>query len=213
MPSGALMKAMLVASGQKMLGTFTGGAPANLAAQPYPNLYDGFGRIQLNHVLFADDTVNGVNPGERLLIVDGATATLTQGESQVFIVSTAASDPILGTALKVVLVWTDPPGQPQVNNPLINNLDLTVEHGGTTCVGRVGRVVQLPPRVVPLLSGSLLRWPCRLLHRERAQRAASSAPCPLLRLPGTTATAPSTRPTPSRPSSSPTSPRSPSRSP
>ena len=134
-PSGALMKAMLVASGQKMTGEFTGGAPANLANQPYPNLYDGFGRIQLNHVLFADDPQAGVNPGERLLIVDDASATLSQGESQVFTVETGASDPILGTALKVVLVWTDPPGQPQVANPIINNLDLTVEHGGQTLNG------------------------------------------------------------------------------
>ena len=36
----------------------------------------------------------------------------------------------------------------------------------TQYVGCVGIVVQLPPRTA-LLSGSLLQWPCRLLHRER----------------------------------------------
>ena len=32
--------------------------------------------------------------------------------------------------LKVTLVWTDPPAEPLAENPLINNLDLSVEVGG-----------------------------------------------------------------------------------
>jgi len=49
------------------------------------------------------------------------------------------------------------------------------------CVDGVGIVVQLPPRTALLSSrGSLLQWPCRLLHTARDQhreREASSVPC------------------------------------
>ena len=52
-PSGALMKAMTISAGQVMPGVFPQPTAAQGAAlNGYPNQYSGYGRVQLNQVLF-----------------------------------------------------------------------------------------------------------------------------------------------------------------
>ena len=52
-PSGALMKAMAISAGQVMPGVFPQPTAAQGAAlNGYPNQYSGYGRVQLNQVLF-----------------------------------------------------------------------------------------------------------------------------------------------------------------
>ena len=123
-PSGALMKAMTIAAGQVMPGVFpqptaAQGAPLN----GYPNPYSGYGRVQLNQVLFGEE--NGKTAGDRLFVIDGE--SVATGEERVYTIPTRADDEGFGTEFKVVLVWTDPPAKPNSQNPLVNNLDLEVD--------------------------------------------------------------------------------------
>ena len=62
-----------------------------------------------------------------MLLVDGQDATVTSGDQVVYEIATRAADSLLGTELKVTLTWTDPPGTPISQNPIVNNLDLIVE--------------------------------------------------------------------------------------
>lgn len=142
-PSGALMKAMIVHSGVDLSaqgplgqGTFRG-----QPITPRPSNIQGFGRVQLNRVLFQQEP-SGKSPGQRILVIDDSTRpiTATGVEHTVEIGGAAAqpADPILGTEFKATLVWTDAPAQPLDNTPLINNLDLVVTVGGQTLRGNGG---------------------------------------------------------------------------
>ena len=82
--------------------------------------------------MFFKDTEPGKNAGDRLMVVDGSEYTITTGEQQVYDVNTRDSP---DNVVKVTLVWTDPPGEPIANVPLVNNLDLTVEYNGQTYQG------------------------------------------------------------------------------
>ena len=123
-PSGALMKAMTISAAQVMPGVFP--QPPDGAGQAlggYPNQYSGYGRVQLNQVLFAKE--NGRTAGGRLFLIDGE--TVATGEEKVYTIPTRGDDEGFGTEFKVVLVWTDPPAEPISQNPLVNNLDLEVD--------------------------------------------------------------------------------------
>ena len=123
-PSGALMKAMTISAGQVMPGRFPQpDRDQGPTLDGYPNQYSGYGRTQLNTVLYAED--NGKTAGDRLFIIDGE--TVATGEEKVYTIPTRADDEEWGTEFKVVLVWTDPPAEPISNNPLVNNLDLEVD--------------------------------------------------------------------------------------
>jgi len=116
-PSAALMKAVLVNSGDTV-------------AQMYPNNNYGFGRINLWKVLhFADTTTN--NPFWVADEKDG----LRTGEFRDYTIPVNTGAPI-----KVALVWTDYPGPLGVGTApeLVNNLDLRLtDPGGTTYLGNV----------------------------------------------------------------------------
>jgi len=140
-PSGALMKAMVIASGQKIPspGSFrtvdlNNPDDTGMNGKVYPNQYEGYGRVQLNQVLFA--RADGQSAGDRVFIVDGE--TLATGEEKVFEVATRADSDGFGTEFKAVLVWTDPPAEPISANPLVNNLDLLVQLNGATTNGNMG---------------------------------------------------------------------------
>ena len=114
-PSAALLKAMAINS-----------ADNNVVGYSMPDMNVGFGRIDLDNVLYF--------PGDarRLLLVDN-TAGLGQGqyiEYQVNVVD--GSQP-----LKVSLCWSDYPGSPAAAVQLVNNLNLTVTKGATAYKGNV----------------------------------------------------------------------------
>merc|ERR1719473_1366151 len=107
-PSGAMMKALLVSSGQAMSGSFnsqplqgnpdcTGTGSPN--CQTTPNNLQGFGRVQLNKVLFASD---GLSAGDRILLVDEKTG-LGNNQEASFDIALRDTDTDFGGAFKAVL--------------------------------------------------------------------------------------------------------------
>jgi hypothetical protein len=100
-PSAALMKAVLVNSGDS-------------TAQIYPNNNYGFGRINLWKTLH----FTGTTSNTPLWVVDEQ-GGLGTGEYRDYTIPVLAGAPI-----KVALVWTDYPGALTTSPELVNNLDL-----------------------------------------------------------------------------------------
>lgn len=138
-PTAALLKATIIASAR----------PATIdedptgvqkPAAPAPNDQQGFGFPVLDDALyFAGDL-------SRLRVVD-ATTGLAQGQSTSMRLSASAKAP-----LKVVLVWTDPPGIPRAaDDPtpeLVNDLDLRViDPSGATHYGNEALHPNQPDRL------------------------------------------------------------------
>ncbi|MEO0174835.1 MAG: S8 family serine peptidase [candidate division WOR-3 bacterium] len=104
-PQGSLLKAMLIASAQKMLNE-------NLP----PNNAIGWGRINLKRVLFFDD----VAEKHRLFVVDDSIG-VQAGATETYNIPVGCHSQFTTPYFKVVLAWTDAPG-----STLQNNLDLEV---------------------------------------------------------------------------------------
>jgi hypothetical protein len=111
-PSGALIKAMLLNSAVDMTGI-----------PGFPGDDEGWGLLRLNNVLF----FRGLYRDLRVWETRNANG-LSTGASAIHRVNIATSN----EPLKVTLVWTDPPGAAGANNPMINNLDLEVTSPGGT---------------------------------------------------------------------------------
>lgn len=112
-PSAALLKAMVVGSGNNVMTGFNA-----------PDVNIGWGRIDADSVLyFSGDT-------RRLLLID---QTLGIGNGQAIDYSINVTD--ASQPLKISLVWTDYPGSPLAAVQLVNNLDLTVSKGVTAFIG------------------------------------------------------------------------------
>jgi PKD repeat protein len=101
-PSGALLRALLISSGQHHENV----------ANPRPNLAEGFGRVNLSEVLHFDG-------GGRRLWLDDDAVGLDTGESFETAIDVAAGQP-----LRVTLVWTDPPAPIGAMPALVDDLDL-----------------------------------------------------------------------------------------
>ncbi|HYM40258.1 MAG TPA: S8 family serine peptidase [Thermoplasmata archaeon] len=107
-PSAALLRAMLLASGQQLTGTGT-------SAGTWPNNQQGFGRILLSKILPL--------PGDAFdtEVVDNAAGLVTgQAMTYTFHVLLGAS------TARFVLAWTDYPGTLGASKALVNGLDLQV---------------------------------------------------------------------------------------
>lgn len=116
-PSGALIKAALVHSGQKMLYRVASDADASGVhavtdiSASYPSTKVGYGRIQMNKVLnFAQAATNPVN----YFVVGGATSSdsnyaqlTTSGQTQTYTFTTGSG---AQRALRVTFSYTDYPG-------------------------------------------------------------------------------------------------------
>jgi hypothetical protein len=117
-PSAALLKATIIAAARQVPYRMT--ISGDVAAKPVPSNEQGFGFPVLDDALyFAGDRA-------KLRVSDVAAASgLTGGESVTLHVNAFS-----GTPLKVVLVWTDPPGVVRsISDPtaeLVNDLDLRV---------------------------------------------------------------------------------------
>jgi len=132
-PSAALVKAMLIGGAVDMKGTYQ---DAPLSA--VPSQVQGYGRIQLDRVLFGAEA-DGTNAGDRLFLLDDATNPIGNGDEHVYTIPAGGVDTILGGEFKVTLVWTDPPANPGSANALINDLNLVVDLGdGQTLLGNGG---------------------------------------------------------------------------
>ncbi len=107
-PSAALLRAMLLASGQQLTG-------ASASAATWPNNQQGFGRILLSGVLPL--------PGDAFdTEVEDNAAGLTTGQSISYTFHVAAGAP----SVRFVLAWTDYPATLGASKALVNDLDLQV---------------------------------------------------------------------------------------
>ena len=113
-PSPAMLKAVLVASGEYMTGV---GANDTL-----PSNSQGTGNVDLARIF--DGTAKLFDDQAQLLSATGQSFTLN------------ASVADSAQPLRVALVWTDAPGATS-GAPYVNNLDLTVDAGGNTYLGNV----------------------------------------------------------------------------
>jgi serine protease AprX len=110
-PSAALVKAMLINGARVLAGQYS-----MLDNSPIPNYAQGFGRVDISATVGprpARVTVEWYDEGDELDTGDTWHCT------------TAIDEP--GTALRVTLVWTDPPGE-----ALQNDLDLVVRAADAT---------------------------------------------------------------------------------
>lgn len=125
-PSGALLKAMLVHSGKAMdTVTYDDGSQGSTAG--YPSHMQGYGRIRLSDVLnFGESTNNPLT-----LFVRGDTnessplyASLadTVTVDRYYVVASSSSSPI-----RVTMTYTDVPGTAGSGAPLVNDLELRVK--------------------------------------------------------------------------------------
>ena len=105
-PTGALLKAVLLASTIDMTGS-----------AGYPSEDEGWGLVQLQRGLFFH------GGGPCLVVFDVRNSEgLSTGQERIYTVEVEDfTEP-----LKVVLVWTEPPGTAGATNPVVNNLDLEV---------------------------------------------------------------------------------------
>jgi len=106
-PSGALLKAMLINSTLDMTGI-----------AGYPSDAEGWGIIRLDKVMYFEGGPRKIQVWD-VRNAAGLATTGATGEHTVTVVDST-------TPLKVVLVWTEPPGTAGASNPVINNLDLLV---------------------------------------------------------------------------------------
>jgi len=109
-PSAALIKALLINGAHSLGGQYT---PSE--AGMIPNVNQGFGRVDIA-------AVAGPLAANGSLTIQDEGATLDTGAEQ----KTTIQVPAGATAVKVTLVWTDPPGE-----GLQNDLDLIVSVGGS----------------------------------------------------------------------------------
>eukprot|EP00286_Rhodomonas_abbreviata_P011836 CAMPEP_0181322966 /NCGR_PEP_ID=MMETSP1101-20121128/19519_1 /TAXON_ID=46948 /ORGANISM="Rhodomonas abbreviata, Strain Caron Lab Isolate" /LENGTH=1141 /DNA_ID=CAMNT_0023430933 /DNA_START=216 /DNA_END=3638 /DNA_ORIENTATION=+ len=110
-PSAALVKAVMIHSGQPMWFQDPDGNwqwPTSL-----PNREMGYGRVDLSSVLWFGD-----ESAFQLLIFDRA--EVSPGQTIEYNLNIASSS----TPFKVTLVWTDPAGVPYSSRALIQNIDL-----------------------------------------------------------------------------------------
>ena len=112
-PSAALIRAILIASGQQVTGT---GTVARSSSDTWPNNEQGFGRVLLSKVL----PIAAAGDAFRTQVVDG-TAGLLTGDAATYTFRVSAPGPA-----KFVLTWSDYPGTIGATKALVNDLDLEV---------------------------------------------------------------------------------------
>ena len=131
-PSGALLKAMLIHSARPLIFTVTSDSSGHQSATPLatdinPSNVQGFGRIQLNNVLnFADTRATPLY----LFIIGAAESSnshyrsLRNGETEkhIFYTTSDATQP----SIRITLVYTDYPGASGSTRPLVNDLNIVV---------------------------------------------------------------------------------------
>ncbi|MEX2219352.1 MAG: S8 family serine peptidase [Phycisphaerales bacterium] len=129
-PSGALVRAALMNSGQDITAAHNTPSPCNAVASPagYPSNLEGWGRVK------ADDALYFPGDARKLLMADvrNGDGLSTAGEHIVNVNVLGSGQP-----LRITLSWTEPPAAAGAGNPVINDLDLVVEGPGGMYLGNV----------------------------------------------------------------------------
>ena len=135
-PSGALLKAILIHSGQPVHYSLAASSSgSSIPLNQYPSNLQGYGRIQLNKALnFARSSLSPLS----LFIVGGANISTqhfasirkqSQKDSYTFRLSKASS-------VRITMAYTDYPGSPAASTILINSLSITVKDLRTNAIYR-----------------------------------------------------------------------------
>jgi hypothetical protein len=115
-PSGTLVKAMLIGSGNPMNAYITRGRNTTV---PYtklgvpPDYFQGYGRVQLNHVL----PLNGATPPEQRLYVEDQ-VEVEENSERVYKVTVTSSS----IQLRFGVSWFDPPNIFYSSKVVLNDL-------------------------------------------------------------------------------------------
>lgn len=137
-PSGALLKAMILASGQPLQRTISEtGVSSTAIASAYPDTRQGYGRMQLNKVLHFDTSSNSPL---NLKVFAGAFAqahslykTISNGAISTFTFTTGSTAP---SVLRVVLCFVDYEGDVSSTTTstgsMKNRITMSVSGGGIT---------------------------------------------------------------------------------
>jgi len=122
-PSAALVKAMLINSGQSLNIANSGSQRYLDLARAWPSAYQGFGRIQLDRVLFfRNETTDETSDFALNAVDDGDGYALNEKDTyrSCFMINPNAR------YVKFTLVWMEPASDPASGTVLLNNLDLVV---------------------------------------------------------------------------------------
>lgn len=131
-PSGALLKATLLNATVDMTEVSGLDGSNRLDGSTYPNLNEGWGRLLLGQTLFFKPTLDEflLDPSPRRMLMwdvrqsDPHSFALGDDKTVEYEVKSVDSQ----KALKVTLVWADPPPAPNVRyDPVVNDLNLVVE--------------------------------------------------------------------------------------
>jgi subtilisin family serine protease len=113
-PSGALVKALLIHSGQQLTGMVNMDGRGLLKNIPKaPNFISGFGLISLDKVLQFPDSPFDLFTYDRV--------SISQNDRNAYCFKNLQS-----SEFKATLTWYDPPASPSAQTLLVNNLDLDV---------------------------------------------------------------------------------------
>ncbi len=163
-PSAALVKAVIVNSGQRMRGKYTGAVGTNRELDgQWPSAGQGWGRVQLDRALHFDDVAGSPNlwvadvpfcPPPRHCAGDTGAGVAT-GDDVTYTVDVGPGQP-----LKVILAWSDPGGLSSflgigTDEVVVNQLALQVDGpGGTSyCGNRINTMATPSADVATSLPG------------------------------------------------------------
>jgi len=122
-PSGALIKAVLMNSGQWLQGVDNGNKGVT-PIKPYDNTQN-FGRVSMQDAVYLPGRTNmQLTAFDRQVVFDQ--------DSQTYAVTIDKSDGCTYDKLAVTLVWTEPGSQPGCMRCVLNDLDLRVDVDGKT---------------------------------------------------------------------------------
>ena len=124
-PSGALIKATLIAATRNITGKYT--ADNGSGNGNAPSMGEGWGLVVLDDALyFSGDSI-------KLFVDDNRTGISNSGTKNYIL----KIDKNSSQSLKIVLCWMDYPGIQSTTDPLVNDLNLTVTNGSNTYKGNV----------------------------------------------------------------------------
>ncbi len=120
-PSAALLKALLINSGEHMTGLYTD----NGSGGSWPSNGQGWGRIKADDVLYFQGDHRDLWLHDEYDLA-GTTGLAANGESRTFTIKVGNGGPFETVPLEVTLVWTDYPGSMLDGGKLVNDLNLVV---------------------------------------------------------------------------------------
>ena len=118
-PSPALMKALLINGARSINGQYDFQVTNSIN-------YQGWGLPNLTNSLPVGITSNTSVAAPTFFVDQNTNTALATGDSQTFNISVNQTNGAPQGALRVTLVWTDPPGNPAASIKLVNNLELIV---------------------------------------------------------------------------------------